>query len=189
ALSHGERRRLALARALVGRPRVLLLDEPAAGLDQDERRRLGEVLREVAARGAAVLLVDHDLGFVLDTCDRVVVLDFGAVIADGAPATIAADPAVAAAYIGTRASASAAGDAVAPPQPPSRERTLTVRGLSAGYGGADVVSDIDLDVAAGEIVALLGPNGAGKTTTLLALSGALPRWRGSVDVLGRPLPH
>jgi branched-chain amino acid transport system ATP-binding protein len=186
-LSHGDRRRLALARALVGRPAVLLLDEPAAGLDPDERRRLGEALRDVALRGAAVLLVDHDLGFVLETCDRVVVLDFGAVIADDTPAAIGANPAVAAAYVGTHTGPPAAAHAGAPRTPASAQRTLSVRGLSAGYGGADVVSDVDLDVAAGEIVTLLGPNGAGKTTTLLALSGALPRWRGSVDVLGRQL--
>ena len=183
SLSHGDRKRLALARAVVGQPAVLLLDEPAAGLDPDERRQLAGVVREVATQGAAVLLVDHDLGFVLDTCDRVIVLDFGAVIADAPPAAIATDPAVAAAYVGTGThNAAVRAAAVASP---SRDRTLSVRGLSAGYGGAEVVTDVDLDVAAGEVVTVLGPNGAGKTTTLLAVSGALPKWRGSIEVLGR----
>ena len=187
-LSHGDRKRLALARGLVGSPSVLLLDEPAAGLDPDERRQLADVVRDVATQGAAVLLVDHDLGFVLDTCDRIIVVDFGVVIADGTPAEVVADPAVTAAYVGARASspqASAAGGG----ETAEREAALSVRGLSAGYGGVDVVADVDLEVGTGEIVALLGPNGAGKTTTLLAVSGALRHWRGSVDLLGRPLRH
>jgi ABC-type branched-subunit amino acid transport system ATPase component len=190
-LSHGERKRLALARALVGRPRVLLLDEPAAGLDLAERQTLVAVVRDVAAAGAAVLLVDHDLGLVLQACDRVVVLDLGAVIADGTPEEIRTDPAVAAAYVGPvgtsarRAAPAAATPTLAPtvqPQPPA----LSVRDLSAGYGDATVVEGVDLQVEAGEIVALLGPNGAGKTTTLLAVSGALPRSAGTVEVLGLP---
>ena len=186
-LSHGDRKRLALARALVAQPTVLLLDEPAAGLDPDERRQLADVVRDLAAQGTAVLLVDHDLGFVLETCERVIVLDFGQVIADADPAAIAADPAVASAYVGTRGPDLAARTTTV--APPALDVALSVRGLCAGYGGVDVVSDVDLDVAAGEVVTLLGPNGAGKTTTLLALSGALPAWRGRVDVLGRPLRH
>ena len=184
-LSHGDRKRLALARAIVGGPAVLLLDEPAAGLDPDERRSLTDVVREVATQGAAVLLVDHDLGFVLETCDRVIVLDFGTVIADDAPSAIAADPAVAAAYVGAHRPREAAQTRTV--APPTRAAALSVRGLCAGYGGAEAVADVDLDVGAGEVVTLLGPNGAGKTTTLLALSGALPTWRGQVDILGRPL--
>ena len=185
-LSHGDRKRLALARCLVATPSVLLLDEPAAGLDPEERQQLADVVRGAAAQGAAVLLVDHDLQFVVDTCDRLIVLDFGRVIADGAPSEVVADPAVTAAYVGARTSATSVS-AVGAEGHAARDPELSVRGLCAGYGGVDVVSGIDLEVATGEIVALLGPNGAGKTTTLLAVSGALPHWRGSVDVLGRPL--
>jgi len=184
SVSLGERKRVALARALTARPRVLLLDEPAAALDHDERTRLTAMLREVARAGTSVVLVDHDLSLVLDTCDRVVVLDFGRVIADGSPQTVARDPAVLAAYVGA-----------APTQPPSEAEAatprgsaaLSVRSMSAGYGAGPVVRDVDVDVAAGEIVALLGPNGAGKTTTLLALSGALPHTAGEIEVLGRPI--
>ena len=186
-LSHGDRKRLSLARALVAAPHVLLLDEPAAGLDPGERRQLADIMRQVASRGAAVVLVDHDLGFVLDTCDRIIVLDFGVVIADGTPAEIAGDPAVTAAYVGTPTTSGAArADARELPRD-SGEAALSVRSLYAGYGGADVVADLALDVGAGEIVTLLGPNGAGKTTTLLAVSGALRHWRGTVEVLGRAL--
>jgi len=184
AVSLGERKRVALARALTSRPSVLLLDEPAAGLDHGERARLGSILRAVADTGTSVVLVDHDLSFVLEQCDRVVVLDFGCIIADGAPAVVRNDPAVMAAYVGV------AGARTAPPRPAdgsAPQTALSVHGMSAGYGGSPVVADVDLEVGAGEIVALLGPNGAGKTTTLLALSGALPLIHGEVTVLGRPL--
>ncbi|ADJ48872.1 branched-chain amino acid ABC transporter ATPase/permease [Amycolatopsis mediterranei S699] len=99
-LSQGRRQLVSIARALAGRPRMLLLDEPAAGLDSGESRWLGERLRAVRDAGVTVLLVDHDMGLVLDVCDRIVVLDVGKVIALGTPAEIKADPQVSAAYFG-----------------------------------------------------------------------------------------
>ncbi|MFM7270517.1 MAG: ABC transporter ATP-binding protein [Actinomycetes bacterium] len=100
-LSHGQRRLVGVARALVRRPTVLLLDEPAAGLDTVESAALGRRIRDIASTGVAVLLVDHDMGLVLSVCDRVAVLDFGHLIATGTPAAVRDDPVVVAAYLGT----------------------------------------------------------------------------------------
>jgi branched-chain amino acid transport system ATP-binding protein len=100
-LPHGRRKLVGVARALAQRPRLVLLDEPAAGLDSDESTVLGEHLRTLPERGVAVLLVDHDMGLVLSVCDEVYVLDFGQLIAHGTPEEIRADPAVIAAYLGS----------------------------------------------------------------------------------------
>ncbi|MBB5133279.1 branched-chain amino acid transport system ATP-binding protein [Thermocatellispora tengchongensis] len=98
ALPVGARRLVELARALADRPYALLLDEPTSGLDAAQTARLREV---IAGLDTTVLLVEHDMGFVMDVCDRIVVLDLGRVIASGTPAEVRADPAVRAAYLGT----------------------------------------------------------------------------------------
>jgi len=100
-LSQGQRQLVSVARALAGRPKVILLDEPAGGLDTAESHWLGQRLRAVRDAGVTVVLIDHDMSLVLDVCDRIVVLDLGSVIADGTPAQIRADAAVARAYLGT----------------------------------------------------------------------------------------
>ena len=101
ALSFGLRRLLGLARAVAGNPSVLLMDEPAAGLDSNETRELGEIIRWLAReKGMAILLVEHDMGLVMDVCDRVVVLDFGHKLAEGTPTDIRRNPAVIKAYLG-----------------------------------------------------------------------------------------
>jgi branched-chain amino acid transport system ATP-binding protein len=103
-LSNGERHLVALGRALASRPKLVLLDEPAAGLDTTESAALGQLLRQLPARGTAVLLIDHDMGLVLSICDRVHVLDYGRLVASGPPAAVRTDPVVIQAYLGTEAS-------------------------------------------------------------------------------------
>src|SRR5580700_6198504 len=99
-LSYGMRKRIALARALAARPKVLLLDEPASGLAEDELDELGELLRELAAE-TSLVIVEHHMDLMMSVCDSLVVLDFGRVISRGTPKEIQADPAVATAYLGT----------------------------------------------------------------------------------------
>jgi branched-chain amino acid transport system ATP-binding protein len=102
-LSYGEQRRVEIARALASAPRLLLLDEPTAGMNPVEVEAVAALIRRVAAEGHAVLLVEHNVRLVMGVCERITVLDFGKVIADGPPSAVARDPAVIAAYLGSPA--------------------------------------------------------------------------------------
>ena len=100
SLSYGEQRRVEIARALAAGPKLLLLDEPTAGMNPPEAAEVARLVREVAREGRSVLLVEHNVRLVMELCDRITVLNFGKVIARGTPGEIGKDPAVIAAYLG-----------------------------------------------------------------------------------------
>jgi branched-chain amino acid transport system ATP-binding protein len=114
AIPTGAARLLELARALACQPRLLLLDEPSSGLDESETDDFGALLRELAAEGRGVLMVEHDMDLVMGVCDEIHVLDFGSVIASGTPAQVRADKRVQEAYLGYADDADAARTAVLP---------------------------------------------------------------------------
>jgi branched-chain amino acid transport system ATP-binding protein len=183
-LAHGEQRLLEIAISLATDAKMLLLDEPLAGLAEADRQVVGALIRELA-ENHAVLLIEHDIDRVLALSDRITVLHQGRLIADGNPAEVAGNPDVITAYLG-------AERIIAPPSPTEAEArahaatrpVLTVEKLRAGYAGSVVLEDLSIIVHEGEAVALLGRNGVGKTTTLRAITGTVRSTSGTITLDG-----
>jgi len=157
SLPYGHQRRLEIARALACNPTILLLDEPAAGMNPNEADELIALIRTIRDRQVTVLLIEHHMRVVMGISDRIVVLHFGRPIAEGAP-----------------------GSGTGPV-------LLELDDLHAGYGGITALRGVNLRVHAGEIVALIGANGAGKTTTLMCCSGITPMRSGRLTFSGREI--
>ncbi|SMG26421.1 ATP-binding cassette domain-containing protein [Paraburkholderia susongensis] len=187
ALTAGQQRLLAVARALGSDAELLLLDEPAAGLTTDEKKLLAEAIFRIRERGITVLFVEHDLAFVSSLADRLVVLNHGAVLAKGDPQTVRHDPAVIAAYLGN--TDVRAGRKPAPSASSCREDTPVLRldRLSVRYGQADALVNVSLEARRGEIVTLIGANGAGKSTLLKAIAGLVAPASGDVAFNGKSI--
>ncbi len=200
------RKRLEVARALALEPRILLLDEVGAGLVDSEISELVALIKNVAARGVTILIVEHVLRVVRECCSRLHVLDFGRSIAEGDPATVLASDDVASVYLGTahRSAPTAGADAprgqessgaradeglaslVGASEPTAAGTALLrLEGISAHYGQVPVLRDISLSVGRGEVIAVLGANGAGKTSLAHLISGSLAPTSGLVEVDGR----
>ena len=187
-LPYGDQRRLEIARALALSPRLLILDEPAAGMNPTEKQGMRELIERLNRDGLTILLIDHDMRLVMGVCQQVAVLNFGRKIADGDPETVSADATVIKAYLGTggeKEVAHAPGTiAVDQLQRATQVRSsrvtepekalLDVQDMWVSYGAINAVRGVSLRVGAGEVVALIGANGAGKSTILNALSGLVP---------------
>jgi ABC-type branched-subunit amino acid transport system ATPase component len=186
-LPYGDQRRLEIARALALKPRLLILDEPAAGMNPSEKQGIRELIERLNADGLTILLIDHDMRLVMGVCKRVAVLDFGRKIAEGTPTEVSTDAAVIKAYLGTRGdkvvtsapgasglgAAEAVIEATGKPSAEPQKAILDVDDLTVSYGAIKAVQGASLRVAAGEVVALIGANGAGKSTILNTLSGLI----------------
>lgn len=179
-LPAGQRRLLAIARALASGAQWLLLDEPGAGLNAEEKRELVELIRRLHAGGRTILFVEHDMSVVASLAQRILVLDRGRLIADGPPGQVRADPAVLSAYLGTGPTATA-------PRParPRPAALLEASALGVAYRDVWALRDISLRVGAGELVAVVGANGAGKSSLLKAVAGVLRPRAGGLTLAGR----
>jgi len=190
SLSLGQLRLVEIARALALDPVLLLLDEPAAGLRYQEKVLLAKLLRQLSADGLTVLLVEHDMDFVMNLVDHLVVLDFGAKIADGVAQEVSRDPAVLAAYLGAQENrdSGAKTPVIRSKKQEIAGPVLQVRDLSVSYGKVEAVRSVSLDIQAGTIVTVIGANGAGKSTLLNAIMGLLPA-KGSIVLDGNEQLH
>jgi branched-chain amino acid transport system ATP-binding protein len=192
ALAYGDVKRLEMAMALANSPRLLLMDEPTAGMAPDERHALMALTRSlVNQRGIAVLFTEHSMDVVFEHADRVLVMARGALIAQGTPAQVQADRHVQAVYFGTgKTLGGSASTACAPPTHVHHAPALlNIQNLNAWYGAAQVVFDATLHVQHGEVVSLIGRNGAGKSSMLKAIMGLMPQRTGHVVFAGHDISN
>ena len=171
-LAYGDVKRVELAIALANDPRLLLMDEPTAGMGARERYALIELVKRlVVERGISVLFTEHSMDVVFAFADRIIVLARGKLIADGDAASIRDNPQVQEVYFGTGKTFAQATRRAEHRHEPTR--MLTVENLSAWYGAAQILYDLNFEVGRGEVVALMGRNGAGKSTTMKAIMGLI----------------
>jgi ABC-type branched-subunit amino acid transport system ATPase component/ABC-type branched-subunit amino acid transport system permease subunit len=182
-LSYGGQRLLDMGIALATAPRVLLLDEPLAGLAAAERERIGAIIKRIST-DLPVLLVEHDIDRVFQLADRVTVMNEGRVLLDGSVEDARASAKVQEVYIGSGATEVAAR----PRETAARvNELLTVSNVDTFYGKSHILNDVSFTLHANEIIALLGRNGAGKSTLLKTLIGIAPASRGSIKLAGSEL--
>jgi branched-chain amino acid transport system ATP-binding protein len=169
-LTAGQRRLLSIARILATGAQTLVLDEPGAGLNEREKKELGNVILSLSGAGKTILFVDHDMPLVSRIARRILVLDRGQLIADDEPDAVRTNPKVVEAYLGVRkVSPPKARLATGSPKKAS-EPLLSVKDLHVNYAGLIAIDRISIDVGEGELVALVGANGAGKSTLLRSIA-------------------
>jgi branched-chain amino acid transport system ATP-binding protein len=187
-------KRLELARALSLKPRLLLLDEIAAGLVEAEVGQLKQLILELKTGGMSMLIIEHVLSVIFDLSDRILVLNFGERVAEGSPEEIAGSTKVQEIYLGEKKAHEdiEIRDVKAVPKT-ELPKLLTLQNVSAGYGDFQALSGVSLDICEGDIVALIGANGAGKTTLIRTINRQLPLISGEILFRGRSIvqtkPH
>mgnify|MGYP001546128480 CR=1 FL=1 len=181
-LAFADLRRLELAKAIARHPKLVLVDEPFAGLTASEVAAFSELIREFRAEGRAVLLVDHNVKGVAALVDRVLAMYLGEWIAEGAAADVMRDETVRRVYLGGELSGAGR------PEASFRDKTpvLQVERVGVVYGKALALDNVSLHVHEGEFVSLVGLNGAGKTTLFNSISGLVP-YSGTIKWAGEPL--
>jgi branched-chain amino acid transport system ATP-binding protein len=221
-LSYGQRKLLELASLLVADPAILLLDEPAGGVNPTLINHLADRIKDLNSDGKTILVVEHNMEFVMGICSRITVLSQGSTLMAGTPSEVRSSPAVLEAYLGADEeeaaldtalreelgarshSTSADVEVVSEPEPeagattgltqgqiaartqqsPPASPLLSLSGVCAGYGGADILKHVTLEVPRGGITCVVGPNGAGKSTVMKTISGLLRPREGEVRFLG-----
>ena len=196
-LSYGQRKLLELAYILVADPAIILLDEPAGGVNLSLVNHIAARIRELNAAGKTFLIVEHNMEFVMGLCDQVTVLDSGTVVAAGPPDIVRTDRRVLDAYLGEDIEDIGRGpgplgghmteQAMEPGTSTTDRSVLKIDGLVAGYGGGDVLRGVSLEVSEGGITCVVGPNGAGKSTLMATISGLLRPRLGSIMLDGQDL--
>ncbi len=194
SLSGGQRRLLEVARALMARPRAILLDEPLAGVNPALREQVMQHLTELRDAGMTILFVEHDMDAVMGLSDHVVCMALGKRIAEGTPQEVASNESVIDAYLGVHtpgnhrpptplAVASRSANSKVPIEP-----VLRVSSITAGYHpDRPILNGLDATVSAGEVVAVIGANGAGKSTLLKAVAGLVDVGSGDILVEGKSI--
>ena len=178
-LPYGAQRFLEIARALARKPKLLILDEPAAGLANPDVLNLIEIVRKIRAQGITTIIIEHHMSVVNEVCNFVTVLDEGKIIAQGLPEEVKRNPQVIKAYLGDNKEAATSSRKL------GDNSLLRVENLHAGYGASEVLKGATFEVKAGSVVALIGANGAGKTTAMRVLSGTLKPTQGKVILNGK----
>ena len=194
ALSHGQKQWLEIGMLLAQDPRILLVDEPAAGMSDEETERTGELLLDLKGKHS-IVVVEHDMEFVRQLASRITGLHQGSVLKEGSFEHVSADEKVVEVYLGRSGSEGEGGEQFVAPdkngdvEAPEEEgeSLLKLSELRVRYGESEILRGVDFELGRGELLALLGRNGVGKTTTLRAVMGEVGNSGGNIFLAGKNL--